>query len=126
MEDEMTVKVTLTTKSYLRTGGSRKGPDNRIGHDPLPPGEYEALAQSPCAEITDGPHNYWWVRIRTPHGDGWVTAVHVATGHDDKPIPPVHGIAIPQRPTVFEVPGADGGPMVRVWRDTPLRAGGST
>jgi hypothetical protein len=132
MEDEMTVKVTLTAKSYLRTGGSRKGPDNRIGHNPLPPGEYEALAQSPCAEVTDGPHNYWWVRLRTPLGDGWVTAAHVATGPDntpvpnDKPVPKVHGIAIPEVPTAFDVPGADGGPTVRVWRDTSLRMGGST
>ena len=122
----MTVKVHVHTDTYLRTGGTRKGPDNRIGDGTLKAGEYEALAQSPCAEVSNGPHNYWWVRLSTPRGEGWVSAVSVETGDDDKPIPPVHGVPVPERACVFEVPGADGGPTVRVWRDTPLRKGGST
>jgi hypothetical protein len=76
--------------------------------------------------VHDGPHNRWWVRLRTPLGDGWVTAVHVATGDNDKPIPPVDGVEIPQLSCVFEAAAAAYGPMVRVWKDTTLRKGGST
>jgi hypothetical protein len=123
----MTTKVKVFTKTYLRTGGFLDGPDNRIGADPLPPGEYEARAQCPGQEIKDGAHNYWWVRLATPRGEGWVTAVHVATGDDDEPIPPVNGVPIPLRPTVFVAEGiTDEPPLVRVWKETPLRRGGST
>lgn len=84
----------------LRTGGSTKGPDNLIAT--IPPGEYPALYQCAGERVTEAGHsNFWWVKIVAGSEDeplvGWVSAVLVAGGNDDGPIP-----LVPQRPTVFE------------------------
>jgi hypothetical protein len=83
----------------LRQGGyiRRKDtdPDNVIAA--IPSGFYQAHYQCGGSDVKEGnDFNYWWVKITTSHGDGWVSAVRIATGGNNEPIP-----GVDPRPTAF-------------------------
>jgi hypothetical protein len=83
----------------LRFGGSTLGDqDNTMGK--VDGGRsYPAFCQCAGEKVDEGPRNYWWVMVETPHGTGWVSAILVDEGGDDEPI-----ARIPERPTVFATP----------------------
>lgn len=120
--------VKVFTPTHLRRGGSSKGPDNLVIPELLPAGEYEALVQCAGQDVTDPAigHNYWWVQIATPWGTGWVTAVHIATGGDDEPIPGVDTGSTRFSSLDYPPSAIAHRPLVHVYRATALRAGGST
>lgn len=80
----------------LRRGGSTRGPSNIITVLQQP-GLYNALYQCTGQDVTEGDDkNCWWVKIETPVGEGWVSAVRIKEGPNNGPIPGVE-----ERPTVF-------------------------
>jgi hypothetical protein len=85
----MAIKVhVFNNGTNLRTGGSTRGPNNIITQ--INAGHYEALYQCPGQDVSEGGHrNFWWVKIVAGNHRGWVSAVRIATGDDDKPIPGV-------------------------------------
>ena len=87
--------VPVAAGTTLRKGASTQGPNNIIGQ-PLAKGSYPALAQCAGGAVTEGGAvNFWWVKIDTPQGTGWVSAVRVLVGGNNEPIP-----GVPQVPTV--------------------------
>jgi hypothetical protein len=92
----MTTKVHVYAENTrLRTGGSKRGPDNVIKK--IQPGEYEALYQCTGQDITENGHsNYWWVKIKAGSDEGWVSAVLITQGGENQPIP-----GVDERATVF-------------------------
>jgi hypothetical protein len=75
----------------LRAGGYRArpgDPDNVL--KVISAGFYEALYQCAGQDVTEGDDkNYWWVKIVAGDKRGWVSAVRIKTGVNDKPIPGV-------------------------------------
>ena len=92
----MTVKVNVFKNgTNLRSGGSTQGPNNVIAV--INAGTYEALYQCAGGNVTEGSNvNFWWVKIVAGSQQGWVSAVRIATGGNNEPIPGVE-----QRRTVF-------------------------
>jgi hypothetical protein len=89
------VKV-FKSGTNVRRGGSTQGqPDNIIGAIGI--GEYNAITQAAGQEVVEGANrNFWWVKLATPVGEGWVSAVRISTGGNDAPIP-----GVPTEATVF-------------------------
>jgi hypothetical protein len=92
----MTVKVhVFKPGTNLRRGGATRGPNNVIKVIGI--GHYEALYQSPGQDVKEGDDvNFWWVKIIAGADQGWVSAVRIATGGNNQPIPGVE-----QRPAVY-------------------------
>ena len=92
----MSVKVNVFKNgTNLRRGGSTRGPDNVISV--INAGNFEALYQCAGQDVTEGSNfNFWWVKIVVGSQQGWVSAVRIATGGNNDPIPGVE-----QRPTQF-------------------------
>lgn len=78
--------VPVAAGTNLRRGVSVLGPNNIIGAA-LPAGSYTALGQCAGGSVTEGNAvNFWWVKISSAHGDGWVSAVRVLEGGNNQPI----------------------------------------
>jgi hypothetical protein len=92
----MTVKVhVFKPGTNLRKGGVTRDPNNVI--KVIGAGHYEALYQCPGQDVKEGDDvNFWWVKIVAGNDQGWVSAVRIATGGNNQPIP-----GVGQRPTVF-------------------------
>jgi len=106
-------RVPIMDGTTLRLGGCTEadpGVDNVIevlratgGHRTI---NLPAIAQCAGQEIVDeqGNSNYWWVLVDTGTGTrGWVSAVRIAEGGNDKPIDDVH-----KGETVVGRPASDG------------------
>jgi hypothetical protein len=83
----------------VRSGGFRPrnpgDPDNVV--TTVDAGMYEALYQCAGQDVTEGnDRNYWWVKIRAGNREGWVSAVRIRSGVNDRPVPDVE-----VRPTAF-------------------------
>jgi hypothetical protein len=94
-----TVTVTIiNTDTNVRTGGSTRGPDNKIAV--LQKGPVQALYQCTGEEVSQSTgRNFWWVKVLIPQSDGagWVSATNIKESGDNEKVKDV-----PERPTVFE------------------------
>jgi len=118
--------VPVSGGTNLRRGVSTKGDQdagNVIGV--LKKNDYTALAQ--CTGERVDQHNpdifnRWWVLLETPLGRGWVNAVRIAEGDNDKPID-----GVPKVATVFDGPDTPGAVATVhvVSGGATLRSGGS-
>ncbi|GAA1837813.1 hypothetical protein GCM10009836_15710 [Pseudonocardia ailaonensis] len=92
----VTVHV-INANTAIRTGGSTRGPDNKVGE--LQPGPVEAIHQATGQDITQASgKNFWWVRVRIPQSDGtgWVSVTNLQEGPENQPVP-----GLPEVPTTF-------------------------
>lgn len=79
-------------RRYLSDPVDLVGPKGTHGHFVA---YYQRRTDEEVVEGND--RNNWWVRVATPAGDGWVTAVHIDTGGSDAPVPGVY-----QAPQYFD------------------------
>lgn len=116
--------VPVVGGTTLRRGVSKKGDEdesNVIGT--LAKDDYTALAQTTGQWVDEhGDTNFWWVLIDSPLGRGWVSAIQIDEGENDKPIQGVNPVV-----SVFDPAGTDSPTPVHVVSGgATLRRGGST
>jgi len=84
-----TVHVYLNGTNVRAGGCLRSDPDNVL--TTIPAGDYNAHHQSVGDDVKRSAtvFNYWWVKIDTPAGPGWVSATRVSGGDNNGPVPHV-------------------------------------
>ena len=90
----MSVKIKVWADGvHVRKGVSHlSDPANSLGT--INSDQYTAIKQCAGEQIDlkpeeGGYHNFWWVQLDTPVGRGWVSAVYISTGDNQKPVPDV-------------------------------------